>query len=93
MNPGAEVSEGLYVCCGEKTEGSKSPSLVGFHGYPLKASNTYLFHFSEGMNLLIVRDLMIPREVVIICSLLSESVPNHMPFANEESALATSRLP
>ena len=48
---------------------------------------TSLFHFSEQIALLIVRDLTIHREVAIKCSLLSESLPSHMPLANKESVV------
>ena len=36
--------------------------------------------------MLMVRELMAPREVAIKCLLLSESLPNHMILVNEESA-------
>ena len=66
---------------------------LGFQGYPAKVSKMSRFHFSEGITLVIVRDLTTPRAVAIKCSLLSESLPHHMPLVNEESVLATSCSP
>ena len=45
------------------------------------------------MTLLLARGLRLPREAAIKCSLLSESLPSHMPLAREKSTLATSCLP
>ena len=80
-------------CCVKKNEGSNEPSAFRFHGYPVKVWNTFLFHFSEGITCLIVRELTIPRAVEITCLLLSDSLPSHMPSANEDSALAALCLP
>ena len=65
--PGSGLSERPYFCCVKKNEGSNEPSPLGFHMYPVKVSNTSLFHcseamhFSEEITLLIVRDLISPR--------------------------------
>ena len=89
--PSSEMSGAPYVCCVKKNEGSNEPSPFRLRGYPAKVSNICLFHFSEGMTLVIVRELRIPREVAIKCLLLSESLPSHMPLANDDSAFLQRR--